>query len=328
MTAEISAVGAYVPEKRVSNDELAKTIDTSDEWIRSHTGIGNRHISADDEASSDLGVKASRLALERAGMEPAELDMIICSTASPDYPGFPATASIIEDKLGAENAGAFDILAGCTGFVYGLELARSLISAGAYRNILVVAAEELTKITNWEDRRTCVLFGDGAGAVVVQANPQGGDRGILNSVLRSKGSGAQALIRPAGGTANPYKPGVTPPEDMLIQMDGRAVYNFAVKANTEILEKLVTDAGHTLDDVSYVVPHQANSRIIEAAAKRLGVPFEKFYVNIEEYANTSTASIPIALNEMHEKGMLKKGDLILTVGFGAGLTSGGTLIRW
>ena len=189
MTAEISAVGAYVPERRVSNDELAKTIDTSDEWIRSHTGIGNRHISAPDEASSDLGVKASRLALERAGMEPAELDMIICSTATPDYPGFPATASIIEDKLGAENAGAFDVLAGCTGFVYGLELARSLISSGAYRNILVVAAEELTKITNWEDRRTCVLFGDGAGAVVVQANPQGGDRGILNSVLRSKGSG-------------------------------------------------------------------------------------------------------------------------------------------
>jgi len=254
--------------------------------------------------------------------------MIICSTASPDYPGFPSTASIIEDKLGAENAGAFDILAGCTGFVYGLELARSLVLSGAYRNIIVVAAEELTKITNWEDRRTCVLFGDGAGAVLVQANPQGGDRGILNSVLRSQGAGARALIRPAGGTANPYKPGETPPEDLLIQMDGRAVYNFAVKANTEILQQLVTDAGYELDDVSYVVPHQANSRIIEAAAKRLGIPFEKFYVNIEEYANTSTASIPIALNEMHEKGMLTKGDLILTVGFGAGLTSGGTLIRW
>jgi 3-oxoacyl-[acyl-carrier-protein] synthase-3 len=328
MTAEITAVGAYVPSRRVSNDDLAQTIDTSDEWIRSHTGIGNRHIADENEASSDLGVKASQMALERAAVKPGDVDMIICSTASPDYPGFPATASIIEDKLGAHNAGAFDILAGCTGFVYGLELARSLIISGAYRTIIVVAAEELTKITNWQDRRTCVLFGDGAGAVVVQANPQGGDRGILNSILRSKGSGAEALIRPAGGTKNPYKPGETPPEDLLIQMDGRAVYNFAVKANTEILEQLVTNAGHSLDDVNYVVPHQANSRIIEAAAKRLKVPFEKFYVNIEEYANTSTASIPIALNEMYEKGLLNKGDLILTVGFGAGLTSGGTLIRW
>ncbi|MFP3960218.1 MAG: beta-ketoacyl-ACP synthase III [Spirochaetaceae bacterium] len=328
MTAEISAVGAYVPERRVSNEDLAQTVDTSDEWIRSHTGIGNRHIASDDEASSDLGVKAARTALERAGVAAEEIDMIICSTASPDYPGFPATASLIEEKLGAQNAGAFDILAGCTGFVYGLELARGLIFSGAYRNVLVVAAEELSKITNWQDRSTCVLFGDGAGAVVVQGNPHGGDRGILNSILRSQGAGAKALIRPAGGTAYPFKPGETPPEDLLIQMDGRAVYNFAVKANTDILRQLVLDAGHTLDDVRYVVPHQANSRIIEAAAKRLGMPFEKFYVNIDEYANTSTASIPIALNEMHEKGMLEKGDLILTVGFGAGLTSGGTLIRW
>ncbi|MFO8065812.1 MAG: beta-ketoacyl-ACP synthase III [Spirochaetota bacterium] len=328
MTAEISAVGAYVPSRRVSNDELAKTIDTSDEWIRSHTGIGNRHIASEEEASSDLGVNASRMALERAGVEPTDVDMIICSTASPDYPGFPATASIIQDKLGADNAGAFDILAGCTGFVYGLELARTLLLSGAYKNIIVVAAEELTKITNWDDRRTCVLFGDGAGAVLVQGNPQGGDRGILNSILRSQGSGAEALIRPAGGTKHPFVPGVTPPEDLLIHMDGRAVYNFAVKANTEILKQLVVDAGHSLEDVSYVVPHQANSRIIEAAAKRLGVPYEKFYVNIEEYANTSTASIPIALNEMYEKGLLNRGDLILTVGFGAGLTSGGTLIRW
>lgn len=327
MGVYIRSIAAYVPQKRVSNDELSQSVDTSDEWIQSHTGIKNRHICADDEVTSDLGVKAAETAIQRADIDKSAIDMVIAATASPDYPGLPSTASIIQDKLGLENAGAFDLVAGCTGFVYGLETARGLLTGGRIRNVLVIGVETLSRITNWEDRNTCVLFGDGAGAAILSADGEYQDS-ILDSELRSEGSGAQHLIRPAGGSSNPIDFRTTPQEDLYIQMNGRQVYNFAVRVNTEIIQRLLERNSMTVDDLRWIVPHQANIRIIQAAAKRLKLPMEKFFTNIDEYANTSAASIPIALNELYETDRIKRGDYILLTGFGAGLTYGGNLLRW
>ena len=328
MNAVIRSIGAYAPEKRLTNDDLDKSLDTSDEWIRQHTGIGSRHLVADGQATSDLAYEAARIALERAELKPKDVDLIIVATVAGDFPGFPATASIVQDMLGSPIAGAFDLAAGCTGFVYGLEVARSMILSGSVRNALVIGAEVLSRITDWSDRRTCVLFGDGAGAAVVSSYDGKDNRGILDSLLRSDGSGARYLERTAGGTRFPIDYKRTPPSDLFLQMNGRQVYNFAVRVNAEAVTSILERNDLTLDDITYIVPHQANIRIINASAKRLGVPPEKFYTNIEEYANTSGASIPLALNEMHENGKLNEGDLIVTVGFGAGLTYGGNLIRW
>lgn len=327
MNAYIRSIGVHVPKNRVSNDDLAHKLDTSDEWIRSHTGIGNRHICGPDEAASDLAVAAAERAIERAEISLQEIDLVIVATASADYPGFPATASIVQDRLGINKAGAFDLSAGCTGFVYGLETACNMLAGGRYRNILLVGVDVLSKIANWEDRNTCVLFGDGAGAVIVSGT-QNPESGLIDSILRSEGSGAHYLIRKAGGTREPIDFASTPKEDIYIYMDGRQVYNFAVRVNTEIISELLEANNVTVDDVKRIIPHQANIRIIQAAAKRLKIPMEKFFVNIEEYANTSAASIPIALNEFHESGELKRGDLLLFVGFGAGLSYGGNLLRW
>ena len=327
-TAEIRAIGTYVPERAVSNEELSKTIDTSDEWIRSHTGIGNRHIAAPEEAASDLAIKAARIALEKAQVDAMELDTIITATATGDYPGFPSTACIVQHALGAENAAAFDLLAGCTGFIYALSVARDMIIAGSAKHILVIGAEVLTRITNWSDRNTAVLFGDGAGAAVVSANNKQDGRGILESVLRAEGAGAEYLMRKAGGSRHPFVDGETPADDLFLSMNGRRVYGFAVRVNTILINTLLRKANLRLEDIDYIVPHQANERIIQAAAERLKIPIDKFYLNMAEYANTSAASVPIAMNEMTEKGLLKRGDLIITLGFGAGLTYGGALIRW
>jgi len=327
MGVYIRSIAAYVPQKRVSNDELAQEVDTSDEWIQSHTGIKNRHICAADEVTSDLAVKAAKTAIKRAEIDISEIDMVIAATASPDYIGLPSTASIIQDKLGLENAGAFDLVAGCTGFVYGLETGRGLLNGGRIRNLLVIGVETLSRITNWNDRNTCVLFGDGAGAVVLSADDTHPDS-ILDSELRSEGSGAQHLIRKAGGSSEPIDLKTTRQEDLFIQMNGRQVYNFAVRVNTEIIQRLLERNNLTVDDLRWIVPHQANIRIIQAAAKRLKLPMDKFFTNIHEYANTSAASIPIALNELYETDRIKRGDLILLTGFGAGLTYGGNLLRW
>jgi 3-oxoacyl-[acyl-carrier-protein] synthase-3 len=328
MTAEILSIGAYVPEKIVTNDELAKTVDTNDEWIRSHTGIGQRHIIAEGQTTSDMAVQASKIALERAGTKAEELDLILLATASGDYPGFPSTACVVQTKLGIRHTTAFDISAGCSGFVYGLETARNFIMAGGAKRILVIGVEALTRITNWKDRDTCVLFGDGAGAAVVGPNESGDGRGIIDSFLGAEGDGYEHLIRKAGGAKHPFHANDYKEEDLYISMNGRKVYSFAVKINETIINRLLKDNNIGVDDLDRIVPHQANIRIIQAAAKRLNIPIEKFFINIEEYANTSAASIPIALNKMHENGELKKGDLILTTGFGAGLTFGGNLIRW
>jgi 3-oxoacyl-[acyl-carrier-protein] synthase III len=327
MKATIRSAGAYLPAQRISNDDLAERIDTSDEWIRSHTGIGARHIAGKDEATSDMALEAARRALDSCGMRGDELDMIIVATSTPDYTGFPATASIVQYGLGATGAGAFDLAAACTGFVYALEAGRGFILSGVARNVMVIGAEKLSSIINWKDRSTCVLFGDGAGAVILGAAEEGS--GFLATRLHSDGGGADALIVRAGGVRCPITSGESeiPEEDRFIAMDGRRVYNFAVQANTELLKGLLEDAGIGIDQVKYIVPHQANVRIIMAAAKRAGIPLEKFYLNIEEYANTSAASIPIALNDLWQKGELVRGDIIVTLGFGSGLTYGGQVIR-
>ncbi|GAB4364611.1 MAG: ketoacyl-ACP synthase III [Spirochaetales bacterium] len=330
--AIISGIGSYVPSKRVSNDDLARLVDTSDEWIYSHTGIKNRHIAAENEATSDLAVEAARKALEKANCPASEVDLILVATATPDYLGFPSTACIVQDRLGATNAGAMDIVAACTGFIYGIETARAFVETGTYRNVLVIGAETLSKITDWKDRNTCVLFGDGAGAALVSAlDPtQAGSapRGILAGYLASDGKDAEVLLRPTGGSRIPFIPGTTPPEDLCIRMNGRRVYTFAVNVLGKTIETLLEKTGLSLQDIRYIVPHQANVRIIEACVKRLDIPLEKFFVNIEEFANTSAASIPIALTDMEKQGLLHPGDLILTVGFGGGLTYGGNILYW
>jgi len=328
MNFVIQSVGSYIPAKRVTNDELALTLDTSDEWIRSHTGIGYRHIASDDEAASDLGYKAALDALQHASIDVRKLGGIITATATPDYYGFPSTACVIQDKLKAQPAFAFDVAAGCSGFIYGLEIAKGLLRQESMQHILVIGTEKLTSVVDWKDRNS-VLFGDGAGAVIVSSEKaDNGVRGIIDSELHADGSGADSLMVAAGGSRKPMKLGNLPMEEITLRMEGRRVYNFAVSVIVGTLRSLMERNQLGIDDISYIVPHQANIRIIQAAAKRLGFPFEKFYVNIEDLANTSAASIPIALKEMDEKGLLRRGDTIVTIGFGSGLTYGGNVIVW
>lgn len=326
MDAFISGVGAYVPERRMTNDELPDNLDTSDAWIKSHTGIHARHIAADDEAASDLGVKAGARALEAASCDPEDIDLILLATSTPDFQGLPSTACVVQDRLGCTNAGAMDLVAACTGFVYGLETARAYILAGLAGKVLVVGAEVYSRIVDWTDRSTCILFGDGAGACVVEAADNG--RGVRDSILRSRGSDAESLYRPEGGTRSPLPAGQAPGPRSYLKMDGRRVYVFAVSVLVDVIRTILERNNLSIDDIDYIVPHQANMRIIEAAAKRANIPIGKFYTNLQEYANTSAASIPIALDEMSRGGLLEPGSRILTIGFGAGLAYGGNLIRW
>ena len=322
----IRAVGAYVPPRRVTNDDVAKTVDTSDEWIRSHTGIGARHLAEDGVATSDLAVGAVKDLLKRHGLRAEDIGAIVLATATQDFLGFPATACIIQDKLGLKTIPAFDVSAGCTGFIYALEIAHGLVAMGTVRSVVVIGAEKLSAVTDWNDRNTCVLFGDGAGCVLVEAG-EARDGDIIDSVLHAEGSGAQFLCIPRGGTQAPLDPSL-PPQGQKLHMDGRAVYNFAVRVLGEVVDELLSRNQMTIEDVDWIVPHQANSRIISAAAKRLKIDQSKFFMNIEDYANTSAASIPIALREMEEQGLLQSGQVVMTIGFGAGLTYGGNLIRW
>jgi len=312
----------------MTNDEFSAFVETSDEWIRSHTGIGSRHIADPSVATSDLALEACRKLLAKVGFPASDLDMVLVATATPDFLGFPSVACIIQDALGAKNAGAMDLVAGCTGFIYGLETARAFVQGGSAKNVLVVGAEILSRVTNWKDRNTCVLFGDGAGAVLVSAENGDGNRGILNSMLKADGSGARLLERTEGGTRFPHPDGVVDKTRSCLKMDGRQVYNFATRVVSEGIVQMMECNKVKADDLAWIVPHQANARIVEAASKRSHIPLSKFFLNIEEYANTSAASIPIALTEMTGRGLLKQGDLILTFGFGAGLTYGGNLIRW
>lgn len=326
MNIKIAAVDAYIPKNRVSNDDLAQKIDTSDEWIRSHTGIGARHIASDKETLAFMAAEACKKVLKKTDTDPKEIDMIILSTISPDYSSTPSSSCLVQDLIGASNAGAFDIKAACSGFAYGLEIGRSMIVARACKKILIIGAEKMSSLLNWEDRSTCVLFGDAAGAALLV--PSDEDSRIMDSILKAEGDGADALLMKAGGSLQPFHKGVENRDDLFLTMDGRRVYNFAVRVNVSILTELMERNQLTMEDVDWVVPHQANAKIITAAAKRLKAPKEKFFMNLEEYANTSAASIPLALTRMEEEGKLKKGQKILTVGFGAGLTYAGNYIIW
>ncbi|MBU0936221.1 MAG: ketoacyl-ACP synthase III [Spirochaetes bacterium] len=328
MAVVITGIGSYLPEIRVTNEDLADRIDTTDEWIRSHTGIGTRHFAADGKKTSDLAVDAAKQAMEMAGISAEDLDIIVVASASQDYFAFPATACIVQAKLGAKKAAAFDVAAGCTGFIYGLDIAASMLGRYERTKALVIGAETLSRLIDWEDRATCVLFGDGAGAAVIEYQPEETERGILYSWLRAKGEGAEHLVLTQPERTSAYTREGDYSKPSSIYMNGKAVYMFAVKAITDVMEALVEKTGYSLDDFKWIVPHQANLRIVQAAAKRFGLPEERFYLNIEEYANTSAASVPLAMAEMNAKGLLKKGDLIMIMGFGAGLTYGGTVIRW
>lgn len=310
----------------MTNSEVAMLVDTSDEWIFSHTGIRSRHIADDSEAASDLAYHAAVQALDRAGLEPEAVDLVLVATSTPDFQGFPSTASIVQEKLGAHHAGAMDLVAACTGFIYGLETARAFVNSGSAGNVLVIGSEIFSRIVDWTDRSTCVLFGDGAGAALVTGSDSGSR--IADSFVRSRGSGAHTLSRPVGGSRAPFVPGETDFKTTKVSMDGRRVYLFAVGAITDVINHLCEQNGLSVNEIDHIVPHQANLRIIEAACKRGGFEKTKFFTNLEEYANTSAASIPLALDEMVEKGILKPGHTVITVGFGAGLTYGGNLIRW
>lgn len=325
MAVIIRSTGTHIPERRMPNSELATLVDTTEEWIDSHTGIGARHLAADGVLTSDMAVDAARKALAKAGVEPREIDLIVVATATPDYFGFPATACIVQDKLGAYGSAAFDLGAGCTGFIYALDVASSMLEARKGRNALVIGAEALSRIVDWQDRSTCVLFGDGAGAAVISRIEEAG-RGLIASVLGAEGSGAMDLFliqEERNATFERAAPLVP-----KISMNGKKVYDFAVKTITVLVKRLLHASAYRIEDFKWIVPHQANARIVQAAAKRLGVEESRFYLNMMEYANTSAASIPIALDEMNAKGMLQKGDLIMLVGFGAGLTYGAQAIRW
>jgi 3-oxoacyl-[acyl-carrier-protein] synthase III len=328
MKAMIQSVGAYAPLRVMTNDELSTIVDTSDEWITEKTGVKRRHIAADNEATSDLAIKAARVALERAGIPARSIDLVIVATATPDYPSFPSTACIVQDRIGAKNAGAMDLTAACTGFIYALDTASAFIKAKKLRNVLVIGAEVMSRTLDWTDRSTCVLFGDAAGAALVTPNEGRGPSDVVYSILGSDGSGDHALERTVGGTRHPLRYDATDRRETCVKMDGRRVYNFAVRVLVESIERTLRDNGLGVEDLAYVVPHQANERIIEAAAKRSGMALDKFYLNLTEYANTSAASIPLALNEMHEKRLLRRGDYLLLIGFGAGLTYGANLVRY
>ena len=318
----VLSTGMYVPERIMENHELSGLVDTSDEWIYSHTGIRRRRIAADHQATSDLAVLAGEQALIRAGLPAETLDLVLVATSTPDYLGFPSTASLVQHGLGASKAGAFDISAACTGFVYALETARAFIVAGTARHVLVIGAETFSRIVNWKDRNTCILFGDGAGAVLLGHSD---DAGFYPSYLRSEGEGGSSLLRPTGGTRVPKSTG---PDSSFVAMDGRAVYAFAIRVIKDSILEVLARNGRRLDEVKWIVPHQANVRIVDSAAKRLELPLDRFYLNMEDYANTSGATIPLALAEMDAKGLLSRGDLVLTVGFGAGLSYGANLFTW
>jgi len=321
----IAGIGHYVPERVLTNAELERLIDTTDEWIVTRTGIRERRVAADDQASSDLGLEAAREAMADAGVRAEDLDLIIVGTATPDML-FPATACVLQDRLGAKRAGAFDLSAACSSWVYGVAVAHGYVSSGLAETVLVVGAETLSKITNWKDRSTCVLFGDSAGAVVVRPSEPG--QGFLSFYLGADGGGADLISQPAGGSRLPASYETVERAQHTLHMNGREVYKFAVRIIPRAIEEAVSRAGLTLADVDLFIPHQANIRIIDAAAKRLGQPREKFFVNVERYGNTSSASVPVALYEAVRAGLIHRGDLAVLVAFGGGLTWGSTALRW
>ena len=323
--AHITGWGMAVPTKVVTNADLEKMVDTNDEWILSRTGIRQRHIANEEESTASLAKEAALNALRVANLNPIDVELIIVSTSSPEYV-FPATACLVQDWIGATHAGAFDLSAACSGFIYALNIATQAIRSGSIKNALVIGAETLSRFVNWEDRNTCVLFGDGAGAFVLQYGDEPG--GVLSAVMRSDGSGSDLLSLPAGGSHLPASLETIRKKQHTIHMNGREVFRFATRVIVQATKEAIALAQQKIEDVQLVIPHQANLRIIEAAMRGLEIPLEKCFVNIERYGNTSTASIPIATCEAIQQGRLQAGDNTVFVGFGAGLTWGAAFVRW
>jgi 3-oxoacyl-[acyl-carrier-protein] synthase-3 len=323
--AHITGWGMAVPQRVMTNDDIAKLVDTSDQWIREMTGIRERRIAGPEETTGTLAVSAALRALDVANLDPRQVDLIIVATSSPEHL-FPSTASIVQDKIGAVDCGAFDLLAACTGFIYGLNMAAQAIKTGSINNALVIGSETLSRLVNWNDRSTCILFGDGAGAFVLQGSDEPG--GMLASFLRSDGSGADLLSIPAGGSSHPASLNTVNNDMHFIQMNGREVFRFATRVMARATEEAVAMSNLTIADINLIIPHQANMRIIDAAARGLKLPLEKFMINLDRYGNTSTASIPIAVCEAYESGRIRRGDHMAMVGFGAGLTWGAAVLQW
>jgi 3-oxoacyl-[acyl-carrier-protein] synthase III len=331
---EIVGTGRYLPERVMTNAELEQLVETSDEWIRERTGIRERRIADADVGAAEMGARAARIAMERAGVQPGEIDIIVLSTATPDRL-LPSTACDMQALLGATNAAAYDISAACSGFLYGLSLAEGHIAGGNAEIALVVSTEKMSGIIDWADRATCVLFGDGAGAAVVRrcdengrARSDTGRHGVLSNFMRSDGTLAELLWRPAGGVKVPMDLAVLDQKSHLVKMAGREVFKSAVRSMAEAADQALMRAGLTGADIDLLVPHQANMRIIEATARYAGIPMEKVFVNVDRYGNMSSATIPVALDEAAEQGRLKSGDNVLMVAFGAGFTWASSVLRW
>jgi 3-oxoacyl-[acyl-carrier-protein] synthase-3 len=323
----ILGTGSYAPERVVTNEELSRTVDTSDEWILSRSGIRERRIAGPNEATSYMGAAAARRALEDAGLTPADIDLLVVATITPDMP-MPAAACLIQHKLGLPSTAAcFDLNAACSGFIYALDTASAMLTSGRYRKALVVGVEKLSTIVDWQDRTTCVLFGDGAGAVVVGLSDQPAI-GLLGTKLGTRGENVDLLCVPAGGSNEPATPASVAAGRHCMKMKGREVFKLAVRVMEEAARDILEQQHLHADQISLVIPHQANLRIIEAISEYLELPMERFFVNVDRYGNTSAASIPIALDEARRTGRIRAGDLTLLVAFGAGLTYGSALIRW
>jgi len=323
--AHITGWGMSVPDKILTNEDLSKMVDTNDAWIRERTGIRERRIAHENQSSSTFGVEASIKAFQVANVRPTEIDLIICSTSTPEHI-FPATACLIQDQIGATKAGAFDLSAACTGFIFALNMAAQSIRSGAIETALVIGAETMSRFVNWEDRNTCILFGDGAGAFVLQASDEPG--GVQSAVMHSDGSGGDSLIVQGGGSKLPATEATVEAGKHLIEMDGKEVFRFATRVMVQATREALGVAEIEMEAVNWIIPHQANIRIIEAAARGLKMPMDQFVVNLDRYGNTSTASIPIATVEAAEDGRLQPGEQMVFVGFGAGLTWGALVAEW
>ncbi|SCL94187.1 3-oxoacyl-[acyl-carrier-protein] synthase 3 [Sporanaerobacter sp. PP17-6a] len=321
----ISGVGSYVPETTLTNFDLEKMVDTSDEWIRTRTGIESRRIADKSMATSDLCTFAAQKAMKDAGVEPEDVDLVIIATVTSDM-AYPSTACLVQKNLGLKNAAAFDISVGCSGFLYGLAIGSNFIKTGACKTVLVIGAEILSRVLNWTDRSTCVLFGDGAGACILQRCEEG--KGILAYNLGADGANGHFLTQPAGGSRMPASIETVQKKLHTVHMNGGEVFKFAVRSMEKTALDTLNDAGMSLDDIDFLIPHQANIRIIESVAKRLKVPKEKVFINLNKYGNMSSASIPVAIDEAVSKGLIKKDDIVLLVAFGAGLTWASVILKW
>jgi 3-oxoacyl-[acyl-carrier-protein] synthase-3 len=325
--AVIAGTGSFIPEKQLTNADLTKMVETNDEWITTRTGIKVRHIADENQSTAMLATEAARRAIENANISPEDIEMIINATITPEMV-FPSTACFVQDMLGAKKAWAFDISAACSGFVYGLSIAQQFVTSGKYDNVLVIGAETLSKITDYKDRKSCILFGDGAGAAVIKRGGLNGSKGIFYSTCGADGSGWTSLYCPAYGSRNPVSKPLANPNDVFMQINGREVYQLAVRKIIETVETCLKDCNISVADIDLFIPHQMNARIIESVAKRLELADEKVFINIDKYGNTSAASIPIALDESVRQGRIKKGDIALLVAFGGGLTWGANVIEF